>query len=131
MGGDHIISLSITTHQNKMGKDMEQRPVVENQFFRDRTRSTCPLPVLGAWLDELSPAELQQGYEKMQKAAGKGHPPTAQSTSVMIKALNDIDSKGQTVWWEAIELWVVGKGVTPYPLPTHNMDQCMLVPSIN
>ena len=51
--------------------------------------------------------------------------------SIMIKALNNIDNKGQTVWWKAIELWVVGKGVTPYPLPTCNMDQCVLVPSVN
>ena len=57
----------------------------------------------------------------MEKTAGKVQPPIKQSKSIMIKALNVIDSRGQTVWWEAIMLEVVGKGVTPYPLPTRNM----------
>ena len=35
------------------------------------------------------------------------------------------------MWWEVVELWVVGKGVNPYPLPMDNMDQCVLVPSVN
>ena len=87
--------------------------------------------MLGAWLDELTPNELKQGYKKMKKTTGNGQPPTTQSISILIKALNNIDNKGQTVWWEAVELLVVGKGVTPYALPTHNMDQCILVPSIN
>ena len=123
--------MSVKTHHKQTGKDMVQCPVVHNQFFRDRTRSICPLPMMGAWLDELTPTELKQGYKKMRKTTGNGQPPTTQSMSILIKALNDIDSKGQTVWWEAVELWVVGKGINPYPLPTHNMDQCILVPSVN
>ena len=63
--------------------------------------------------------------------AGNGKPPTKQSKSIRIKALNDIDNRGQTVWWEAITLEVVGKGVTPYPLVIQETDQAVLVPSVN
>ena len=47
----------------------------------------------------------------------------------MIKALKGINIKGQTELWEEIELWLVGKGVTPYLLPTQNIN--CLVPSVN
>ena len=67
----------------------------------------------------------------MERTAGNGQPPTKQSKSIRIKALNDIDSRGQTVWWEAITLEVVGKGVTPYPLAIPVTDQSVLVPSVN
>ena len=67
----------------------------------------------------------------MEKTAGKVQPPIKQSKSIMIRALNNIDNRGQTVWWEAITLQVVGKGVTPYTLPTRDMGQCVLVPSVN
>ena len=67
----------------------------------------------------------------MERTAGNGKPPTKQSKSIRIKALNDIDNHGQTVWWEAITLEVVGKGVTPYPLVIQQTDQTVLVPSVN
>ena len=67
----------------------------------------------------------------MDRTAGNDKPPTKQSKSIRIKALNDIDSRGQTVWWEAITLEVVGKGVTPYPLIIQETDQSVLVPSVN
>ena len=67
----------------------------------------------------------------MEKTVRKVQPPIKQSKSIMIRALNNIDNRGQTVWWEAITLQVVGKGVTPYTLPTRDMGQCVLVPSVN
>ena len=81
---------------------MDEQPVVENQFFRDRTHSTRPLPMLGAWLDKLLQEEMKQLSKEMRILSGEGQPPTTQSTSIMIKALNGINSKGQTVWWEEI-----------------------------
>ena len=86
---------------------------------------------MGAWLDELTPLELKKGFQEMEKPPGNGQPPTTQSKSILIKASQPIDSKGETVWWEAIELWVVGKGINPYPLPMEDMDQHVLVPSVN
>ena len=93
---DHIVPLSVKTPQYEKRKDMEQHTVVEIYFFRDRTHSTSPLPVLGAWLDKLLLAEMRRASKQMQLTVGEG-PPTTQSQSIMIKALNGIDSKGQTV----------------------------------
>ena len=80
--------------------------VVDNRSFEDRICSTCSYSMLGAWLDKLTPSELRLGFEEMKRSVGKKWPPTTQSMSIMIKAMND--NRGQTVWWEAIELWVVG-----------------------
>ena len=110
---------------------MHQRHVMHDQLFRDRPLSTRPLPVLGAWLDKLPTTEREQGLQRLEKTAGNGQPPTTQPKSILIKALNTIDSKGATVWWEAIELWVMGPGIDPYPLPIQTLDQCVLVPSVN
>ena len=87
--------------------------------------------MLGVWLDWLPKEELSQLSKKLQVQLGDGQPPMKQSMLIMIKAPNGINSKGQTMWWEAIELWILGKRVTPYPLATQNMDQCVLVPSVN
>ena len=129
--GTHMVPLSVKTHQHESGKNMHTCSVVDSRSFKDRTKSTHPYSVLGAWLDKLTPSELRLGFEEMDRWAGKAKPPTTQSMSIMIKAKNNIDNRGQTVRWEAIELWVMGKRVTPYPLPTRDMDQCVLVPSVN
>ena len=129
--GGYIVPLGVKTQMNQSGKDINTRTVTQEISFRDRTRSTRPNAVLGAWLDRLSPSELQRGMEEMERPAGNGQPPTRQSKSIRIKAFNDIDNRGQTVWWEAITLEVVGKGVTPYPLVIQNPDQTVLVPSVN
>ena len=113
--GSHIVPLSVRTHQNEPGENMDTRSVVWEQSFRDRTRSSRPKTVLAAWLDQLTPSELQQGMEEMERTAGNVPPPTTQSKSIMIKAVNNIDNRGKTVWWEAIMLQVVGNGVNPYP----------------
>ena len=129
--GEYIVPLGVKTQMNQSGKNINTSAVTQETSFRDRTRSTRPNVVLGAWLDRLSPSELQQGMEEMERTAGNGKPPTKQSKSIRIKAFNDIDNRGQTVWWEAITLEVVGKGVTPYPLVIQNPDQTVLVPSVN
>ena len=98
MVGGHIVPLSVKTHHKSSGKDMHQCHVMHDWLFRDRTLSTCPLPMLGEWLDRLAPTELEQGLKEMEKTMGNGQPPTTQSKSILIKALNEIDSKGKTVW---------------------------------
>ena len=65
-----------------------------------------PTPNNGGWMGQLS----------MQ--LGKECPPRTQSTSIIMKASKQINSEGQTVWWEEFELWEVGKGVIPYLLPS-------------
>ena len=67
----------------------------------------------------------------LQVQSGEEHPPTTQSMLIMIKAPKGINSKGLTVFWEEIKLWVVGKGVTPHLLPTQNEAKCVLVPAVN
>ena len=42
-----------------------------------------------------------------------------------------IKSKGRSVWWEEIELWVTRKGMEPFLLPPHKSNECLLVPSVN
>ena len=71
----HIVPLSVNLCQQEEGKDMDQQPVVENQFFRGRTYTTCPLPMLGAWLDKLLKEEMKQLSTKMQVQSGKGNLP--------------------------------------------------------
>ena len=99
-----MVPLSVKFHQNEPGKNMSTRQVVDSRSFKDRTKSTRPYS--GAWLNKLMPTELRLGFEEMKRSVGKKWPPTTQSMSIMIKAMND--NRGQTVWWEAIELWVVG-----------------------
>ena len=92
--GGYIVPLGVKTQMDELGKNINTSSVAQETSFRDRTLSTRPNAVLGAWLDRLSPSELQRGMEEMERTAGNGKPPTKQSKSIRIKALNDIDSHG-------------------------------------
>jgi len=44
-------------------------------------------------------------------------PPMTLSTSILMKTPKVINNRGQSMWWEDVELWVVSKGRKPYPPP--------------
>ena len=58
-------------------------------------------------------------------------PPITQSASILMTAPRGIKSKGRSVWWEEIELWVTRKGMEPFLLPPRKSNECLLVPSVN
>ena len=59
---------------------------------------------------------LGQVSENSRKVEEKSLPMT-QSTHIAMKTPKGINNKGQTVWWEEVELCEVSKGRNTYPCP--------------
>ena len=106
------------THGNsRKGKSASQQ-YMEN----GKMRSSRPFASL---MDCVHPVTQQQ------RPLGEAQPPTIQSPSIQMIAVNGINSAGRNVWWEEVRLQVVEKGRKPYPLPTLPGEACVLVPSVN
>ena len=95
-----------------------------------RGRSARPHPTLANFLNRLPDEEVGKGLEQMEKTMPRT-PPITQSASILMTAPRGIKSKGRSVWWEEIELWVTRKGMEPFLLPPRKSNECLLVPSVN
>ena len=78
---------------------------------------TRPHLVVGSFLEKLSARELRKGFRRMNKPPKEKPPPNTQSVSILMKAPKGVNSKGRSVWWEEVELWVTCKGREAYLLP--------------
>ena len=93
------------------------------QYMKNGKRcSSRPSAQLGDWIFPVTHNRRPQG---------EGRPPTIQSPSIQMTAVNGINNAGKTVWWEEVLLQVVEKGRKPYTLPTPPDDACVLMTSVN
>ena len=112
------------------GKGQDSKVTTFSAPSVTRGRSARPHPTLANFLNRLPDEEVGKGLEQMEKTMPRT-PPITQSASILMTAPRGIKSKGRSVWWEEVELWVTRKGMEPFLLPPRKSNECLLVPSVN
>ena len=107
--------------QLRDGKPRRGKPASQQYVQNGKLCSGKPLPQLSDWISSTHDT----------RPSGEVQPPNLSPPSTQMIAPNGINSRGRMVWWEEVQLQVVGRGKKPYPLPTPPSEACVLVPSVN
>ena len=125
-GANRVTQKIKSGHTMNPGKVQDSKVTTFSAPSVTRGRSARPHPTLANFLNRLPDEEVSKGLEQMGKTMPRT-PPITQSASILMTAPRGINSKGRSVWWEEIELWVTRKGMEPFLLPPRKSNELSLI----